>query len=208
MLLDNNGKKDHITIGNRGLSDAYAKRILDFLHGEVYGWCKNNPGEELSAQKLVGGVNSNWQEPIVEMYRHRVQAGSSDPVKSAGRDCGYFLRRVLQEDDMRDYIRTGTTFPGQHYKWMLDLNVVQSIEQKIILAVRGIQNRGKTNSIKCAFNLFTKRYPNANTIDLPAPDNEIVKIVTVGNAAIGFASKGDNATTIKKNLALLCGERE
>lgn len=120
MLYDTDGNEIHANIGNRGLTDEQVVRILDYLQGAVYCWCKNRPNEEFGAQLLFGEENSDWNgTPLQDCYYHREASGTPDPVKEAAKDCGHLLRRMLQ-DDNRSFKQTSTTFPGQHYVWMPD----------------------------------------------------------------------------------------
>jgi len=115
MLQNIKGKKIHANIGNRGLTDRQVSKILEYLRDEVYYWCRRHPGDAFSVHQLFGGEKGDWNgTPLQDCYYHREET-SSDPVKAAGVDCGFLLRRMLQ-DDKRTYRQTSKTRPGQHYK--------------------------------------------------------------------------------------------
>jgi len=113
MLQNIKGNRIHATIRNRGLTDRQVSQILKYLKGKVSSWCRNHPSEEFSVSRLFG---SDWRgTPIQALYKNRRKLNSSDPVGSAGKDCGFLLRRMLQEDS-RTFRQTSTTRPGRGYK--------------------------------------------------------------------------------------------
>ncbi len=52
-----------------GITDKEKNRILNFLQGAVYYWCKNRKGEWFSLRDLMGGENYYWEgTPLVVLY--------------------------------------------------------------------------------------------------------------------------------------------
>lgn len=92
-------------------------RILDFLQGAVYCWCKNRKDEWFSLRSLVGGDNFYWEEnPLIVIYDKHIKAGSPDPIKSAGKDCGWLLKKVILNDDRN--FETEEFQMTRQYKWI------------------------------------------------------------------------------------------
>lgn len=72
--------------------------------------------------------------------------------------------------------------------------------KKLVIAVSGASNRGKTTSIKKVKKLLQKKYPDGKLSQSLQPRLrvDILYTFTVGNVKIGIASQGD----IPKNLEL------
>ncbi len=83
------------------ISNEERQRIMDFLQGSVYCWCKNRKDKWFSLRDLVGGNNYYWQgTPLLPLYtKHK---GTKNQVKKAGKDAGWLLKRVL-ENDRREF---------------------------------------------------------------------------------------------------------
>src|SRR5207245_9960491 len=82
-----------------GLTDDEKDRIADFLQGAVYCWCKNRPDEWFSLRDLMGGENYYWEgTPLIRVYEKHRDAGAHNPVKEAGKDGGWLLKKVLVND--------------------------------------------------------------------------------------------------------------
>jgi hypothetical protein len=81
-----------------GISNEEKQRIMDFLQGAVYCWCKNRKDEWFSLRDLMGGDNYYWEEtPLLPLYnKHKIK--SSEPVKEAGKDGGWLLKAVINKD--------------------------------------------------------------------------------------------------------------
>jgi len=84
-----------------GISKEEEQRIIDFLQGAVYCWCKNRPNKWLSMRELMGGDNYYWQRtPLFVLYQKHINKGkdSESAVKDAGIDSGWLLKRVIHDD--------------------------------------------------------------------------------------------------------------
>ncbi len=84
-----------------GISDIEKQRIIDFLQGAVYCWCKNRPDEWFSTRDLMGGANYFWQgTPFIVLYEKHISNGKSidEAIASAGKDSGWLLKRVIKDD--------------------------------------------------------------------------------------------------------------
>jgi hypothetical protein len=101
------------------LSEREKERICDFIQGSVYCFCKNNPDEWFAARDLFGGVNYSWSATALEsLYDWHENSGASEPVKSAGKDIGWLLLRVLSEDKRIFEKRKG--YMTNEYKWVVE----------------------------------------------------------------------------------------
>ena len=105
MLADDSEIRDV-----HGLTDEQKQRILDFLQGAVYSWCKNRKDEWFAARDLLGGDNYYWQgTPMIALYE------KSEDVEQAGKDAGWLLKRVLN-DDKRTF-EVSTDGRVKIYRW-------------------------------------------------------------------------------------------
>jgi hypothetical protein len=76
-----------------GISVEEKRRIMDYLQGAVYSWSKNRKGEWFAARDLLGGDNFYWEgTPMYILY------GKSKDVEQAGKDAGWLLKKVINED--------------------------------------------------------------------------------------------------------------
>jgi hypothetical protein len=76
-----------------GITDEQRQRIMDFLQGAVYSWCKNRKDEWFAARDLLGGDNFYWEyTPMYALYE------KSGDVEQAGKDAGWLLKKVLDID--------------------------------------------------------------------------------------------------------------
>lgn len=93
-----------------GITDDQRQRILDFLQGAVYSWCKNRKDEWFTAQDLLGGENFHWEgTPMYFLYE------KSQDIKQAGKDAGWLLKRMLN-DDKRTF-ESSTDGRARKYRW-------------------------------------------------------------------------------------------
>ena len=84
-----------------GITDLEKQRIIDFLQGAVYCWCKNRKDEWFSLRDLMGGDNYYWQgTPLLSLYRKHINKGKDweSAVKDAGKDSGWLLKNVVVND--------------------------------------------------------------------------------------------------------------
>jgi hypothetical protein len=80
------------------ISDDEKQRIIDFLQGAVYCWCKNRKGEWFAARDLLGGDNYHWEgTPMFALYE------KSNDVNQAAKDAGWLLKKMLS-NDKRTYL--------------------------------------------------------------------------------------------------------
>lgn len=76
-----------------GISEEQEQRIIDFLQGAVYCWCKNRKDEWFAARDLLGGENFHWQgTPMFALYE------KSNDIEQAGKDAGWLLKKVIYND--------------------------------------------------------------------------------------------------------------
>ena len=103
-----------------GISDVEKQRIFDFLQGAVYCWCKNRKDEWFSLRDLMGGDNYYWQgTPMLSLYdKHKGK--SSEPVKEAGKDGGWLLKAVINNDQRQ--FETKKEALIRQYKWKYNDN--------------------------------------------------------------------------------------
>ena len=97
------------------------QRIIDFLQGAVYCWCKNRKGEWFSMRDLMGGENYFWQgTPLIILYeKHRNKGKDEDSsVRDAGKDSGWLLKSVIN-DDQRLFENRYESFINQ-YRWIVN----------------------------------------------------------------------------------------
>ena len=72
-----------------GISSDEKIRIIAFLQGAVYCWCKNRPDEWFSLRDLMGGDNYHWDgTPLMTLYTKHTSLGSThdEAVDKAGKD--------------------------------------------------------------------------------------------------------------------------
>ena len=76
-----------------GITDEQRQRILDYLQGAVYCWCKNRKDKWFAARDLLGGDNFYWEgTPMFALYE------KSKDVEQAGKDAGWLLKKMLNDD--------------------------------------------------------------------------------------------------------------
>lgn len=87
--------------GVTGISQDKKQRIIDFLQGAVYSWCKNRKDEWFSMRDLMGGDNYYWEgTPLLVLYSKHENKGKQWElaVKDAGKDSGWLLKKVIVDD--------------------------------------------------------------------------------------------------------------
>lgn len=85
----------------KGIGQDQKQRIVDFLQGAVYCWCKNRKNEWFSMRDLMGGDNYYWQgTPLLPLYEKHENKGKDweSSVKDAGKDSGWLLKSVISAD--------------------------------------------------------------------------------------------------------------
>jgi hypothetical protein len=102
------------------ISPAQEQRIIDFLQGAVYCWCKNRKGEWFSMRDLMGGDYRDWDNtPLMVLYSRHLQNGKTpeEAFLHAGIDSGWMLKKVVH-CDTRPF---ETQEDGQirKYRWIL-----------------------------------------------------------------------------------------
>jgi len=113
MALTSDARLKNVT----RLLPADRDRILDFLQGGVYCWCKNRPAEWFSLRDLMGGENFFWQgTPLIALW-NKHNGRSRDPVKAAGVDGGWLLKRVIVGDPRTFRTRLAQSFIRE-YQWI------------------------------------------------------------------------------------------
>jgi len=89
--------------------DAHLQEIMDDLRERVNEWCSRNPTRPFAARDLVGHGH-NWRgTPLWAVYTKHSGKPHEKRVKQAGRDVGWLLLRVVNDDQRR------TFRPEHHY---------------------------------------------------------------------------------------------
>ena len=99
-----------------GITEAERQRILDFLQGTVYSWCKNRKGEWFSVRDLMGGDNYFWSGTPLQVLYSKYHGRTDNPVSDAGKDAGWLLKKVIAEDK-REF-DTKVEARTRQYKWV------------------------------------------------------------------------------------------
>lgn len=100
------------------ISTSDKKAIQDFLQGAVYCWCKNRPDEWFGLRDLMGGENFFWQgTPLFVLFEKHTNKGNvgNDPVKEAGKDGGWLLKKVIHSDNREFETQNNGFF--REYRW-------------------------------------------------------------------------------------------
>lgn len=98
------------------ITDQEKERIMIFIQGAIYCFCKNCPGQYFSASELFGGVNFNWDNtPLGVLYDWHERNNSSNPIDMAAKDIGWLLLDVVINDSRTFEITKDYT---NQYKWI------------------------------------------------------------------------------------------
>lgn len=73
--------------------------------------------------------------------------------------------------------------------------------KKIVIALRGVANQGKSSSIKEAYNLIRQSF-SIDSITHEISGADIRAVLTVGNIKIGIESQGDPSSRLVESLKL------
>ena len=99
-----------------GITNDQKQAIRHFLQCAMYCWCKNRKDEWFSLRDLMGGDNFHWEgTPLYPLYQKHVEA-SNDPVKSAGKDGGWILKSVINDDQRQFDTREAHLI--REYRWI------------------------------------------------------------------------------------------
>lgn len=102
------------------LCDCKKEKIMAFLQGAIYCWCKNRKEEYFSVPELLGGENYDWNStPLIALYEHYIGEKEShdEAVYHAGLDVGTLLKQVVRKDDRRfSSLKEGTR--ARKYLWI------------------------------------------------------------------------------------------
>jgi len=102
-----------------GITDREKQRIMDYLQGAVYCWCKNRPNEWFSVRDFLGGDNYDWHEtPLIVLYEKHILKGKDETnaINAAGKDAGWLLKKVIAEDQR--HFDTKKEDLIRKYKWV------------------------------------------------------------------------------------------
>lgn len=106
----------------RGITSAEEKAIKDYLQGAVRTWCAAaNKGKQFAARTLVGGINCDWRKtPLDALYQKHLKKGKrpQDANKAAGRDLGWLLKAVLNDDKDNRQFKVGDAGKANGYTWI------------------------------------------------------------------------------------------
>lgn len=99
------------------INEVEKQRVMDFLQGAVYCWCKNRKGEWFSVRDLMGGDNYFWEgTPLNRLYEKFAENGSQNPVADAGKSCGMLLKTVIAAD-RREFFTKDNEDLIRKYQW-------------------------------------------------------------------------------------------
>ncbi len=102
-----------------GLSASQEQKIIDFLQGAVYCWCKNKPAKWFSMRDLMGGENFFWEDtPLMALFnKHKNKGKNNDKaIDGAGKDSGWLLKRVIVND--KRVFETKVEERIRKYRWV------------------------------------------------------------------------------------------
>ena len=101
------------------ITNEEKQRIIDFLQGAIYDWCKNKPDEWFSMRDLMGGENYHWEgTPLFVLYEKHLGRGKEmdSAIEDAGKDSGWLLKWVINKDN-REF-ETKTEELIRKYRWI------------------------------------------------------------------------------------------
>jgi hypothetical protein len=94
MIIEGNDKLQNVY----GLTKADEEKILVFLKGAVYCWCKNTPQKSFSLREMLGGKNIGWLDwkdtPLKALLdKHK----DKENTNQAEIDAGWLLKKVVSD---------------------------------------------------------------------------------------------------------------
>lgn len=102
-----------------GISNEQLKLAKPYIQGAVYCWIKNRESEVFALRDLFGGENFDWNgTPLYCFYEKHISKGKNnkEAIDEAGKDCGWLLKFVLNEDKRTfDTLEKGLS---KGYKWI------------------------------------------------------------------------------------------
>lgn len=100
-----------------GISKKQEAEIYSFLQGAVYCWCKNFNDKEFALRDLMGGENFEWTgTPLYSLWEKHQKLRADNPVKSAGIDAGWILKKVILNDKRKFELRKSEM--TNKYRWI------------------------------------------------------------------------------------------
>jgi hypothetical protein len=113
-IIDDNSEIRNV----KGITLQQEEDIINFLQGAIYCWCNNNDGW-FSMRDFAGRDNFHWQgTPLFCLYKKHEEANSDDPVKAAGKDSGWLLKKAIDQDK-REFLTKKEDFIRK-YRWNAD----------------------------------------------------------------------------------------
>ena len=110
-------KGNNIVRSVSGISETQEAKIYSFLQGAVYCWCKNLNDKEFALRDLMGGENFEWTgTPLYTLWEKHKKLGADNPVKSAGIDAGWILKKVILNDKRKFELRESEL--TNKYRWI------------------------------------------------------------------------------------------
>lgn len=112
MIINDNSK----VIPIDGITTNEEQRIIDFLQGAVYCWCKNRKDEWFALRDLMGGENYYWKgTPLMILYEKNENINGDTAEEAAAKDAGWILKKMIS-NDKREF-ETKKDFQTRKYKW-------------------------------------------------------------------------------------------
>ena len=101
--------------------DPNKEKILKYIQGAVYCWCKNFGDKAFAACDLFGGVNNNWNgTPLQALYDYQKKHNQQNLLEKdlkhkAGIELGWIMKKNIKVDDRR--FSTYKTSQRRYYIW-------------------------------------------------------------------------------------------
>jgi len=98
-----------------GITVAKKEAIPYFLRGAVYCWCKNRRDDWFSLRDLMGGPTWDWIGTPLYAIHQKHAPTAAEPVKEAGKDGGWILKAVINDDSRNFETREAKLI--REYRW-------------------------------------------------------------------------------------------